>query len=99
MDKGEFLQQDATRAVAAMEKFDNILAVLSDDDEAKLKKMGFSIAEKRLAPEQVEALLEERKAAKGARDFKRADAIRKELTDSGILVEDSKDGTVRWKYK
>ena len=99
MDRGEFLQQDATRAVAAMEKFDNILAVLSDDDEAKLKKMGFSIAEKRLAPEQVEALLEERKAAKGARDFKRADAIRKELTDSGILVEDSKDGTVRWKYK
>ena len=33
------------------------------------------------------------------RDFKRSDEIRQQLLDSGILVEDTKDGSVRWKYK
>jgi cysteinyl-tRNA synthetase len=99
MDKGEFLQQDATRAVAATEKFDGILAVLNDTDEEKLQAMGFGSGEKRMPAAEVEKLIEERKAAKGARDFKRADAIRQQLTDSGILLEDSKDGNVRWKYK
>jgi cysteinyl-tRNA synthetase len=99
IDKGEFKQQDATRAVAAMEKFDVILAVLTDDDEAKMQALGFGSGEKRMPAEEVEKLIEERKAAKAARDFKGADAIRQQLTDSGILLEDSKDGTVRWKYK
>jgi len=49
--------------------------------------------------DEVEGLIEQRKAAKTARDFARADAIRKQLTDSGIILEDSKDGSVRWKYK
>jgi cysteinyl-tRNA synthetase len=47
----------------------------------------------------VEVLVEERNAAKKKRDFKRADEIRKKLTDSGIILEDIKDGSVRWKYK
>ena len=33
------------------------------------------------------------------RDFKRSDEIRQKLADSGILMEDMKDGSVRWKYK
>jgi len=44
-------------------------------------------------------LIEERNAAKTQRDFKRADAIRQQLMDSGIILEDRKDGTVRWKRK
>jgi cysteinyl-tRNA synthetase len=52
-----------------------------------------------MSPEHVEALAEERNAAKRRRDFPRADAIRQELLDSGIILEDAKDGTVRWKYK
>jgi cysteinyl-tRNA synthetase len=52
-----------------------------------------------MAPEEIEALIEERQAAKKRRDFKRSDEIRKQLADSGIIVEDVKDGTVRWKYK
>ena len=43
--------------------------------------------------------LAERQAAKKARNFKLADEIRQKLSDSGILLEDSKDGSVRWKYK
>jgi cysteinyl-tRNA synthetase len=99
MDRGTFLQQDAPRAVAAMEQFDAILVLLVDDDEAKLQKLGFGGSKPRIPAEQVDALIEERQAAKRSRDFKRADGIRQQLSDSGIIVEDTKDGTVRWKYK
>jgi cysteinyl-tRNA synthetase len=99
MDRGTFLQQDAPRAVAAMEQFDAVLGLLLDDDEAKLQKLGFGASSPRLPSEQVDALIEERQAAKRRRDFQRADAIRRQLADSGIIVEDTKDGTVRWKYK
>jgi len=99
MDRGTFLQQDAPRAVAAMEKFDSVLALLDDDDDAKLAKLGFSPGKARMPAAEVEALIEERQVAKKRRDFKRADEIRQKLADSGILLEDAKDGSVRWKYK
>jgi cysteinyl-tRNA synthetase len=47
---------------------------------------------------EVNHLIEERNAAKKARDFARSDAIRKQLSDAGIVVEDTKDG-IRWKRK
>src|SRR5580658_8553829 len=99
MDRGTFLQQDAPRAVAAMEKFDAVLALLADDDDDKLAKLGFSPQRPRVPAAEVDALIEERQAAKKRRDFKRADEIRQKLADSGILLEDAKDGSVRWKYK
>jgi len=99
MDRGEMRQQDATRLVATMEKFDSVLAVLVDDDAEKLARLGYGPSQPRLDPVKIEALVEERQAAKKRRDFARADAIRKELADSGILLEDKRDGTVLWKYK
>src|SRR6478672_9619194 len=44
----------------------------------------------------IQALIDERIAAKAARDFARADAIRQQLADEGILLEDTPQG-VRWK--
>ena len=99
MDRGTFLQQDAPRLMATMEKFDEILSLLPDDDNDKLAKLGFGEKDARMPAEQIEALVEERNAAKRRRDFKRSDEIRKLLGDSGIILEDMKDGTVRWKYK
>jgi cysteinyl-tRNA synthetase len=46
---------------------------------------------------EVEALIEARRAAKSARNWKEADRLRDELKSMGILLEDRKDGTVRWK--
>ncbi len=46
----------------------------------------------------IEALVEERTAAKKQRNFARADAIRNDLLRKGILIEDGKEG-VRWKRK
>jgi cysteinyl-tRNA synthetase len=48
--------------------------------------------------EEVEALLAERARARARRDFARADQIRLELDQRGIIVEDTKGG-VRWKRK
>jgi cysteinyl-tRNA synthetase len=45
----------------------------------------------------VQKKIDERQKARAAKDFKRADEIRKELLASGILLEDAKDGSVRWK--
>ena len=44
----------------------------------------------------IQALIDERVAAKKARDFARADAIRDQLAGEGILLEDTPQG-VRWK--
>ena len=44
----------------------------------------------------VEAKIAERKAAKKARDFAKADAIRDELKAKGIILEDTREG-VKWK--
>ncbi|MEO8279656.1 MAG: cysteine--tRNA ligase [Ideonella sp.] len=42
---------------------------------------------------QIERLIEERSAAKQARDFTRADAIRRQLLEQGIELQDSAKGT------
>ncbi|WP_141452437.1 cysteine--tRNA ligase [Pseudoxanthomonas sp. z9] len=44
----------------------------------------------------IQGLIEERAAAKQARDFARSDAIRDQLASEGILLEDTPQG-VRWK--
>ncbi|UNK50322.1 cysteine--tRNA ligase [Lysobacter sp. S4-A87] len=46
--------------------------------------------------DRIQALIDERIAAKKARDFARADAIRDQLAGEGILLEDTAQG-VRWK--
>ena len=44
-------------------------------------------------------LVADRNKARASKDFKRSDEIRKELSDKGIILEDSKDGTTKWRRK
>ena len=43
-------------------------------------------------------IIEQRKAAKGKKDYKTADALRKKLEEAGIVLEDKPDGT-SWRIK
>lgn len=52
--------------------------------------------EKEILAEDVEKLIEERQAARKARDFARADEIRDTLLAQGIILEDTREG-VKWK--
>lgn len=68
-----------------------LLGLLQQDPEAWFKHGGTTAVD----AGRVEALLEERRAARAARDFKRADAIRDELGAMGVVIEDGAQGT-RW---
>ena len=52
--------------------------------------------EKEILAEDVEKLIEERQAARKAKDFARADEIRDTLLAQGIILEDTREG-VKWK--
>ncbi len=99
MDRGEFRQGDAPETLAAMESLDAILAVLNDDDAQKLAALGFGEARADISDAEINQLVGERQAARKRRDFSSADRIRQQLADRGILVEDTRDGGVRWKRK
>ena len=108
-DRGELRHDDKAPLLAALQQFDEIFAVLKDDDAAKMahaaewaKAHGLleksKLSANQISDEDVERLIAERTAAKKARDFARSDAIRAQLTEAGIVVEDTKDG-IRWKRK
>jgi cysteinyl-tRNA synthetase len=48
--------------------------------------------------EEIEGMIEARKAARQRRDFAEADRIRVSLAEQGVLLEDGPSGT-RWKKK
>ena len=60
--------------------------------------LGIREPEETILDADIEALIEERQAARKAKNYARADEIRKELADRGILLEDTKEG-VKWKRK
>jgi len=99
MDTGSFGQEDVAAAQEFLAAFDQIFAVVKDNDAEKLKELGFGAAQEEVSDAWVESRLAERQAARQRRDFARSDEIRKELADRGIIIEDSKDGSVRWKRK
>jgi len=87
LDTGEFLDGNVGSAQALLDRFDSFFDVLRPDAAAG-----------GLSDEVVEARVAERTAAKKARDFARADQVRAELLQEGIILEDTKDG-IRWKRK
>src|SRR5262250_3108947 len=99
MDSGKFGQDDLAAALEFLAKFDEVFAVVADSDAEKLKEMGYGSSGDGLSDNEIDAMLAERQAARQRRDFAKSDEIRKKLAESGIILEDSKDGSVRWKRK
>ncbi|HEY2458972.1 MAG TPA: cysteine--tRNA ligase [Candidatus Acidoferrum sp.] len=99
MDKGEFRQGDVAAAQQFLADFDRVFAVIQDDDAEKLKAIGFETAASGPSDADIDKMVADRQVARQRRDFPASDRIRKELADRGIILEDTKDGSVRWKRK
>ena len=99
MDKGEFRQGDVSAVQEFLATFEKVFAVLEDNDGEKLRDLGYGGDQSGPSDSEIDRLVAERNAAKKRRDFATADRMRKELADRGILIEDTKDGSVRWKRK
>jgi len=82
LDARSLSTADAARAVALLRELDTVLGVAAPTDAG-------------LEPE-LAALLEERIAARAARDWAASDRLRDGLLARGIAVEDSRDGQ-RWR--
>ena len=81
---------DAKLVRDTIEDFDRVLGVIALR-RAEDQKTDVPV-------EEIESLIDERKAARQRRDFARADEIRKSLAERGILLEDNPSGT-HWKKK
>jgi cysteinyl-tRNA synthetase len=87
LDGGTFLAGNRAGALDLLARFDMVFDVIRTVEAAG----GPADAE-------IDALVAERTAAKKAKNFGRADEIRKTLLELGVVIEDTKDG-VRWKRK
>ncbi|TAM59064.1 MAG: cysteine--tRNA ligase [Rhodanobacter sp.] len=80
----------SVRSKAALLGGGALLGLLQQEPEAWFRR-----GENAVDAAHVEDLLQQRRSARAARDFARADAIRDELTALGIVIEDGTQGT-RW---
>ena len=90
IDAGELGARDASAVRDTFERFDRVLGVLA------LRR-----AEEERPPvpvDEIEQLIEARRAARRARNFAEADRIRTDLDARGIILEDT-GSTTRWKRK
>lgn len=78
-------QTNQQEILNALERFDSVFNI-------------FGQAKQEMLDEEIQALIDERQEARRTRDFARADEIRNQLLEKGIILEDTKDG-VRWKRK
>jgi cysteinyl-tRNA synthetase len=87
MDSGEFRAGNRAAAVEFVQQFDAIFDVLAP-----------TVQTNAIGDSEIESMIEERTAAKKSKNFARADQIREQLLEAGIILEDTKSG-VRWKRK
>jgi cysteinyl-tRNA synthetase len=112
MDQGQLLGGNRESILRVLDSFDAVFDVMNDRDaEPTRKAIEWAkeagrladvapelLASQSLTDEAIDALVAERTTAKKQRNFARADQIRNELAEKGILIEDSREG-VRWKRK
>jgi len=86
-------------AAESLRKLGGVLGLLQAEPEAYFgaKKQG-AVEAKGLDPATIEAKIAERNQARKDKDWKRADAVRDELTALGVVLEDGPGGTT-WKVK
>ena len=103
----DFNTADAIAAIFELVKYANTTATAESSKEYlrglldRIVKLGDVLGlildkKEELLDAAIEKLIEERQAARKAKDFARADAIRDELLEKGIILKDTREG-VQWK--
>ena len=103
----DFNTADAIAAIFELVKYANTTATAESSKEYlrglldRIGKLGDVLGlildkKEELLDADIEKLIEERQAARKAKDFARADAIRDELLEKGIILKDTREG-VQWK--
>ena len=75
--------EDQREMLAVIDRIDTVLNIFGEHQREMLDS-------------EIQSLIDERQEARHRRDFARADQIRDDLANRGIILEDTKDG-VRWK--
>lgn len=83
ISQGKVFRKDAENLIRFIRSIDNVLAILPEEEQEDISP-------------KIRDKIEARENARAEKKYKRADQIRKELLEQGILLEDTKDG-VRWK--
>ncbi|MCX5642004.1 MAG: cysteine--tRNA ligase, partial [Candidatus Omnitrophica bacterium] len=78
VEKEEINKAESNLIFNYIREIDNVLAILRDE------KMGLTAEE--------ETLVSDRETARKKKDFARSDAIRKDLEERGIVIEDTPSG-------
>ena len=103
----DFNTADAIAAIFELVKYANTTATAESSKEYlrglldRIVKLGDVLGlildkKEELLDADIEKLIEERQEARKAKDFARADAIRDELLEKGIILKDTREG-VQWK--
>ncbi len=74
----------------------HLMGLLYQDPEEWFRAGSASAAGQGIGESEIEALIQKRADARKAKDFATADAVRKELADKGVIIEDTPAGT-QWK--
>jgi cysteinyl-tRNA synthetase len=88
--RGEVNRSRSGRLAGILKALGGTIGLLQHDPEAFLK--GGVVLD-------VDALIAERDAARKAKDFARSDAIRKQLEEGGVVLEDKPGGATEWRRK
>jgi cysteinyl-tRNA synthetase len=81
--QGSLKAGDQAEMLALVDRFDSVFNVFGEVKSEMLEA-------------EIQALIDERQAARAAKNFARADEIRQNLSARGIILEDKKEG-VRWR--
>ncbi|HUT55981.1 MAG TPA: cysteine--tRNA ligase [bacterium] len=87
------------KAAAELRRLGGVLGLFSQDPAAYLGALtAMRVRLKGLDPSAIAARIEERKVARAAKDFARADQVRAELAAQGVILEDTPQGT-KWRVE
>ena len=92
---GEVNRTGDAALAARLQALAGVMGLLDRDPQTFLHAENASA--EGMQPAEIEAKIAARKAAKAAKDFKLADAIRAELIAAGIVLEDNPGGATGWR--